>query len=233
MSADWAWFDKIYCISVEERPDRRREALAEFSKVGLSDRVEFAIYKRHPTNCEQGCYESHLDCMASGIEAGAQHILIFEDDVLFDRFSLETLNRSIDFMRTRNDWNMVFFGCMVKGVRRTSNPSVVRITYRSLTHAYVISRRFAEQLVRHPWHQVPYDDFLRDLKDGGMFAVYPTFAFQSGSASDNTRYLPLDRIRRLIGGLHSLQKRNEFYHRHRWWIIGAHVAVIFLISLAL
>jgi hypothetical protein len=79
---------------------------------------------------------------------------------------------------------------------------------------------------------VPYDDFLRDLKDERTFALYPSFAFQSNSPSDNERYLPLDRIRRLLGGLRSLQKKNAFYHHNRWVIIGAHVLALLLLALA-
>jgi GR25 family glycosyltransferase involved in LPS biosynthesis len=226
MAPDWTWFDKIYCISLEERPERRQEALTQFAKVGLAERVEFRIVKRHPTDRERGCYESHLGCMARGIAAGAERMLIFEDDVLFDRFSPVTLRNCIEFLDTDPDWHMLFFGCMVKRSRRTVNPAVINIIYRSLTHAYVIRRAFAETLVRKTWHGVPYDDFLRDLRDERMYAAYPAFAFQSAAPSDNTRYLPLDKVRRLIGGLHRLQKQNEIYHRYRWWIIGAHAAAV-------
>ena len=37
----WDFFDRLYCISLREREDRRKSALQEFSKVGLADRVEF------------------------------------------------------------------------------------------------------------------------------------------------------------------------------------------------
>lgn len=36
----WDFFDRIYCISVEEREDRRQAAAASFSKVGLNGKVE-------------------------------------------------------------------------------------------------------------------------------------------------------------------------------------------------
>jgi hypothetical protein len=230
-SADWSCFDRIYCISLDNRGDRRREAMRQFAAVGLADRVEFVIVKKHPTDCEQGIYESHLQCMVRGLAAGAGAMLIFEDDIVFDRFSPQVLARSIEFLRENKDWQVFFLGCMVKWSRRVTGAAVVRIGYRSLTHAYAIGRDFAETMVReHPWRNVAFDDFLRDLESERMYAAYPSFAFQSDSPSDNDPYLPLDRFRRLCGGLRSLQKANEFFQRYKWWIVGAHIVPILAVA---
>lgn len=232
MTSDWDYFDKIYCISLVERPDRRRQAQTQFARVGLAERVEFVIVPRHPTDCEQGIYESHMLCMSKGLQSGADHILIFEDDILFDRFSAARLRGCVEFLDKTPGWHMLFLGCMVKGSRRTTHPAVIQIRYRSLTQAYTIHRDFARELTSHAWDGVPYDDFLKNLKDDRTYAAYPAFAFQSNSRSDNDRYLPLDRWRRLLGGLRRLQKNNEFYHRHRGWILTAHALVLLLILLA-
>lgn len=232
MQVAWGGVDKIYCISLAERTDRQAQAHAQFHGVGLSGQVEFVIVEKHPRNCEQGIYESHLLCMRKGIDAGADRILIFEDDIVFDRISPEILAHCTDFLNTDQVWHMLFLGCMVRGSKPTAYPSILNITYRSLTQGYVIHRQFAEFIIRHhPWQKVPFDDFLRDLKDDKMFAVYPSIAFQSNSRSDNERYLPLDRFRRLCGGLEKIQKRNEFYHRHKRAIIIAHAIVLLMISL--
>jgi len=231
MQAAWDGIDKTYCISLRNRKDRQAEARRQFARAGLADRVEFVLVEKHPLDCEQGIYESHLLCMQKGIAAGAQRILIFEDDIVFDRITPKVMAHCTDFMRTDEDWHMLFLGCMVSRSQRTPYPSILRVAYRSLTHGYVIHRRFAEQLVRRPWQNVPYDDFLRDLKDDQFYALYPSIAFQSNSRSDNERYLPLDRFRRLCGGLQKLQKRNGFYHHYRVLIIGAHVLVLLALLL--
>jgi hypothetical protein len=62
----WQYFDKFYCISITERTDRRDHAKAQFKKVGLADRVEFVIVQKHPHNCEEGIYNSHLACIKKG-----------------------------------------------------------------------------------------------------------------------------------------------------------------------
>jgi hypothetical protein len=56
-SSPWAFFDKIYCISLDEREDRRQEARKQFGNVGLADRVEFVIVKKHPADNEQGIHD--------------------------------------------------------------------------------------------------------------------------------------------------------------------------------
>ncbi len=225
----WEYFDKIYCISLVERSDRREEAKAQFKAVGLLEKVEFFLVNKHPFDCEQGIYESHILCMKKGLHADAANMVIFEDDICFDRFAPETLRNSIDFISTNTNWNILFLGCMVKQSNRTANRSVLNVRFRSLCHAYVLNPHFARRLVDIPWQKVPFDDMLRDLKNDCFYAVYPSFAFQSNSRSDNQRYLPLDRFRRLCGGFQCLQKMNEFYHLNKTIIIGIHILVVFIL----
>lgn len=229
----WEYFDKIYCISLDERADRREQAKAQFRAVGLADKVEFVVVKKHPVDCEQGIYESHLLCMEKGIRAHADTIVIFEDDIIFDRFNPDTIEKFIDFLATNTDCKIMFLGCMVKKSVKTDNRSVLKIRFRSLAHAYVLNREFAETIVKIPWQKIPFDDMLRDIKNNQMYAVYPSFAFQSNSRSDNQRYLPLDRFRRLFGGLRRLQKMNEFYHYNKTLIIGGHILLVLLLIVIL
>ena len=228
---DWSWVDAGYCISLTNRTDRRQEAARQFAAVGLADRIEFHLVDKHPTDCERGIYESHLACMEKGLARGARRILIFEDDVVFSGCTPQLVDRIGNFLASGEPWEMVFLGCMVKASRRTGHPSMLRVRYRSLTHACVAEAAFAARMLsEYPWNGKPYDDFLRDLNSPRMFAVYPSIAFQSDAASDNDAYLRLDRWRRLMGGLRNLQILDEWYHLHRIKIIGAHVAAFGLLA---
>ena len=222
----WEYFDKIYCISLAERSDRRKEARIQFEAVGLLNSVEFVIVEKHPVNCEQGIYESHLLCMKKGLSAGADNMVIFEDDICFDRFSPQHPKSSIDFLKTHPNWKILFLGCMVRGSRKTENKSILKINFRSLCHAYVLNAGFAKRMVNKPWQGMPFDDVLRDLRDDQFYTVYPSFAFQGNSRSDNHRYLALDRFRRLCGGLRRLQKMNEYFNLNKRIIIVMHFLLI-------
>jgi hypothetical protein len=227
-SALWAFFDKTYCISLDEREDRRQEAERQFRAVGLADRVEFVIVKKHPVDNERGIYESHMECFRRGIRAGARTMLIFEDDIVFDRFSAKVLSDCVHFLSTHTDWKILFFGCLTSGCRRTENDSVLKVRYRSLAHAYAVHRRFAETLLGAPRREMPYDTLLRTL-GRDYYAVYPSFAFQSNARTDNMRLRKVDRFRRLCGGLSRIQKMDEFYHRNRWMVIGIHAFLIVIL----
>jgi len=84
-----------------------------------------------------------------------------------------------------------------------------------------------------PWQGIAFDDMLRK-QAAGFYAVYPAFAFQSNTASDNDSCRRLERIRRLWGGLRRIQKANEFYHRHKAIVIAVHIVfVLILLKLVL
>ena len=151
LTEHWDFFDKIFCISLAERADRRREAQTQFEEVGLSSKVEFYIVRKHPYDCEEGIFDSQLAFSKKGLHAGADTIVIFEDDIRFERFDPVVLKNGIDFLSSRTDWNVMFFGCLVSGSKRTENRSVLKVKYRSLTHAYVLNRRFAKNLAAQPW----------------------------------------------------------------------------------
>jgi hypothetical protein len=224
----WEFFDRIYCISLEERIDRREEAKIQFSCVGLLERVEFALVRKHPSDCEQGIYDSHMACIRNGLHAGARNILIFEDDILFERFSRNTLRNCVAFLSALPDWNLLFLGCLVRRSKRTANANVLQVRYRSLAHAYAANRKFAEVLIQKPWQGLAFDAMLSTFEKG-CYAVYPSMAFQSSSPTDNTKALRLDKFRRLWGGLRFIQKMNEVYHLYRGAILFLHVLAAFCI----
>jgi GR25 family glycosyltransferase involved in LPS biosynthesis len=226
----WEYFDKFYCISTQERADRRADAKVQFEKVGLADKVEFVIVQKHPHNCEEGIYNSHMACIKKGLQAGADHIVIFEDDIVFDRFSPDGLKNCVAFLSGADQLNALFFGCLVSNSIKTENRSVVKIKYRCLAHGYVLNRQFAKSLSKTQWQGTPYDDVLKNWPDH-FYAAFPAFAFQSNSRTDNIRNMGLDRFRRLFGGLARIQKWNEFYHRHKLPVITVHVIILLIILL--
>jgi hypothetical protein len=221
----WDFFDRIYCISLEEREDRRRAATAQLSKVGLDGKVEFVIVKRHPVDVEQGTYESHMTCLRKGLEAGARRIVVFEDDILFDRFDSERFRRCTRFLSSRPDWKVLLFGALIRSSRKTGEPAVQEVGYQSLAHAYALNGPYAETLAYRPWEGIVVDTLFRPLTDH-IYAADPMFAFQADLSTDN-KYPGLDRFRRWCGGLERIQKANEFYLHHKCGIIAAHVLILF------
>jgi hypothetical protein len=226
-AAVWGYFDRFYCVSLREREDRRQSALKEFSKVGLAGRVEFVLGERHPYNIEEGVYDSHMTCLRKGLDADARNIVVFEDDVEFDRFDPERLKNCTEYLSRHPEWKVFLFGALIRSSHQTTNPCVQKVRYQSLTHAYALNRHYAETLAYEPWRGIVNDTLFRPLTDD-VYAIYPMCAFQNNLTSDNYKYPILARIRRLLGGLKRIQKADEFYHRHKFGICAAHVIAVLL-----
>ncbi|MBU1232717.1 MAG: glycosyltransferase [Proteobacteria bacterium] len=227
----WFFFDKIYCISIDTRGDRRTEAKKQFADVGLLERVEFELVKKHPDNQEKGIFQSHMLCLNKGLQAGARHILIFEDDILFQGYQPEVLRNATLFLQNFPAWNGFFLGGITTKMTKTDEQSVVNIQYRCLAHAYALNHSFAKRIVQETWNDIPFDDILRrHCKD--FFAIYPMIAFQSQASTDN-QTIAIDKMRRFFGGLPFIQKTNEFFQRHKTLILCIHLLFLAAITLAI
>lgn len=221
----WQRIDRIYCISLEDRTDRQASARDQFARVGLDGQVSFFLARRHPRDCEQGIFESHQACLKMGLDAGARHILVFEDDVVFGRIDAPRLAKNIETFIKTADCKILFLGCLTSGSRATDKPGIRSIQYRCLTHAYLIKPSLARLVANAPWQRVPYDILMRNVIDE-PFVLYPSIAFQSNSPSDNSRHRVIDALRRLFGGLRIIQTVNERYYRFRYAVIATHLLVI-------
>lgn len=225
LSSIWQRIDRVYCITLKDRGDRQANAKAQFARVGLDGQVDFFRARRHADNCEQGIFESHLACLTMGLDAGARHILVFEDDVLFGPIDYGRLQAGIDFSMGQTDQAIFFLGCLISKSQPTHTPGVRKVRYRCLSHAYLVNAALARRIVETPWQGIAYDAVLRG-STRHHFALYPSIAFQSNSPTDNNRQRFLDIIRRLFGGLRVIQLVNEHYHRYPIIIIAAHLMVI-------
>ncbi|WP_320044476.1 glycosyltransferase family 25 protein [uncultured Desulfobacter sp.] len=221
----WAFFDKVYCISLRDRTDRRERAKIEFSRLGIDSRVEFVLVDKDIDDPCRGIFASHLLCMEKAIDADAQQWVVFEDDVVFRRYDPKILTSTVAHLSACNTWTLLFFGGLIKGSSKTGNPAIKKIRYQALAHAYAVNRAFGKKIASQPWGGTPYDTMLKNLSDDYL-GTTPFFAFQSNAATDNDACSGLDRFRRCCGGLGFIQLMNEFFHAHRFVIILGHIAVL-------
>ncbi len=224
----WKFFDTIYCISVDDRLDRQEQVKKQFAGVGLLERVEFVLVARHSENREKGIFESHMLCLKKALAVGAQHILVFEDDVFFRDFDPRTLAEACMHLDRLEIWDGLFLGCITSGSRKAGVKSLARIKYRCLAHAYALTAVYAERIVRQEWSGISYDGLLR-RNNGDFFAICPMCAFQGFFESDN-QTVAIDRVRRLFGGLPFIQKMNEIYQKHKPLVLAVHLAVFLVLG---
>lgn len=226
-ATSWAFFDKIYCISLASRPDRKELATQQFEAVGLLPRVEFVIVEKHPVNQEQGIFESHMTCLEMGIKEDANRILVFEDDVFFQNFDHHVLQNGCNSLGSDTGWSSFFLGCISDGSTKDEKRNLAQITYRCLAHAYALNAPFAKAIIQHTWAGIPFDELLR-RHSTDSYALYPMCAFQGLSGSDNQTVV-IDRMRRMFGGLPFIQRANEFYQNRKTLLRGASLVVAILL----
>lgn len=116
MTNPFKFFDKIYCINLDERKDRWNECLKNFQKYEIDNYERIDAIKVngniHPKRKGQlGCALSFCKTFEKALADGHEKILIFEDDFEFpfpkeDLF--EKLNRSI--IELPKDWDSFYLG---------------------------------------------------------------------------------------------------------------------------
>lgn len=183
LKAAWAFFDKIYCINLNSRPDRKETCDEIFKMYNIP--ISFYQVDRHPVSGLQGCFESHVDIITKSYEAGYNNILIFEDDLLDSPyFTSELLSRAVHFMNTDDKWELFYLGThldIYSNKVKFVSPYILKVKSFT-THAYALSRKGMERYAYMKYKNVPYD-FLT-VRNPEAYAIYPGLFYQNGSESD-------------------------------------------------
>lgn len=119
------FFDRIYCINLDKRPNRWELSQKEFDKIGILDKVtRFSAIE--DSNPEKGCFESHMECIFSAKKDGLNNVLIFEDDVAFLKcYEEKKFEASLNILKKQEKWEFFYLG----GLERRIKP---RKTYNNL-----------------------------------------------------------------------------------------------------
>ena len=157
------YFDKIFCINLNSRPDRWELAQDEFRKVGILDRVERVTaltteempYDPRPVKNRSGsdllgqfaCASSHNKCTKLAIQYNAKNYLAFEDDFYFKEYDKDYLNTCIDELPS--DWRLFSFGYNNWSERapiKSYSDNLNKMYGFGLAHAYAINENMFEHL---------------------------------------------------------------------------------------
>ncbi|RKX65083.1 MAG: hypothetical protein DRP42_05365 [Tenericutes bacterium] len=120
------FFDKIYCINLDSRPDRWRYVNGHFTKFGLRKKVErFSAVdvrndpelKRHEKLLQDnfsllamcGCLLSHRKIIEHAKQAGLDNVLVFEDDIEILESSVGSIRNCLDQL-DKLDWDIFYLG---------------------------------------------------------------------------------------------------------------------------
>ena len=117
------YFDKIFCINLDSRPDRWEQVQKEFDKVGILNKVERFSARTSkneggPTGKNvrgklkwknlDGTIMSHMTCVKYAKENNLKNVFIFEDDVYFKNYDQSKFMTALNCLETEN-WNLFFY----------------------------------------------------------------------------------------------------------------------------
>ena len=160
-------FDSIVCINLYERNDRMEECLKVFERLKIPGKMKRFHRK-----------------------------LIFEDDVIpSPEYNEKYMIKASEFVRNDKNWDIfylghqpdVFFSCS-----EVVDDNIIK-TYSTLTHAYVLSRKFMKKIMNRPYDGTAIDKIF--LKNDNSYAIYPMQFYQSDSSSDIAASAPIRGLR--------------------------------------
>jgi len=174
------YFDKIYCINLDERPDRWEQSLEEFEKVGIKNVERFSAIKHEKGAI--GCRESHLKIIEKSKNENLNNVLIFEDDVFFIENNLKHINKTLDDLNDI-DWNLFYLGATVDpnvGYMEKFSDNLFKTNFAYTTHAYAVNSNIFDKILNeaqyHPIIDVFYCRYIVPMNKS--FIINPMVAIQ-------------------------------------------------------
>ena len=186
------YFDSVVCISLDESTERRRQCVRNFEQLGIDD-YSFYRTQRHKEGGRFGCFMSHINVIKTAYDKGLDNILIFEDDFIpSPSYDPQVIQEVIDFLQTKDDWDIMYLGhCMKCGGRPFYPPKKVTKSIHKMktccNEAYIVSRKgmltileeastYLEQT--EPKNVMHYDWFVYDTLEQS-YGVLPLQFYQN------------------------------------------------------
>lgn len=170
------WFDRVYIINRQDRPERLKVLLDHLTESRLADTRKVIVYPAiiggwttTPADWTVGrgpwgCLRSHQRILEDVIhvrrpddedEMAIESTLILEDDAFFVEGALEELQGFM--LAVPKDWGQIYLGGQHWYDPKPSGVVGVKIgTSVNRTHAYAVSKRAIQHLYRHISYATDY-----------------------------------------------------------------------------
>jgi hypothetical protein len=187
------YFDKIYVINLDRRPDRYESFKKELSKYGIENVERFSAIDgttimQNNINLlagEIGVLESHLEIIKKCKEEGLNNVLIMEDDVCF---SDEILKLDEYMSAVPKDWEFLYFGGnhVYGSPPELINDKIIKLNYTVALQCVAIHNSMFEVIEAIlPKMKKQVDAYYADLHNTfNAYGFYPNMAKQTAGFSD-------------------------------------------------
>ena len=186
------YFDNIYCINLDRRPDRWDEIKSEIDKNGLIVERVLGV-DGNPNNIEKnpgvlegdvGCTLSHYNIILDAKKRGLEKVLVLEDDAIF----IDDLNVKFEefIKQLPDDWDMVYFGGNHQIPLIPITENIFKVTKTWTTHAYAIRNTLFDVVIDlHGQGKKQVDVYYADIQPRfNCYVFKPHLAWQRDGFSD-------------------------------------------------
>ena len=179
-------------ISLKGRNDRENHARENAKSVGLP--IEFFFAEKHPKGGTYGCFDSHQQVCKQSLERNEKMLFVLEDDFeateeLFTQSGINALKECIEFVKTRNDWDIMYLG-VLPNIWFEKSIRVGKYIYRmkpwACTHAMIVSQNYMKEIVNWKFVEEAGKDAYdwRHRKNQRAYSFHPQAFKQYESPSD-------------------------------------------------
>ncbi|KKM26889.1 hypothetical protein LCGC14_1580230 [marine sediment metagenome] len=190
---------KVFCINLDDRPDRWAEVQEEVKKIGITiERFPAIKHKRGHT----GCILSHIEVWKMAKSLGVW--MTIEDDILFLSHPKQNLEKAIK--QLPDDWDMLYLGATLNQPLKQVSKNLLRLQRGWTTHGIIYNNQNGVvDFILNGMSDFKVDVFLTDYVQPkfNCFMCYPMVATQRPGHSDilnhYVSYKPItDRYKRYV-----------------------------------
>ena len=137
----------MYYINLSHRTDRKKEMEHEFSRMRLYNVQRFDAIRNKKGYV--GCTQSHIACLKQGIESGADHIVILEDDFDFLITTEELTELFQTLQNIRYDVMLLAYNSPDSKVLDTDHYLLKRNVDSQTCAGYIVNKKYARKLLQN------------------------------------------------------------------------------------
>ena len=187
------FFDAIYCINLDRKPERWAEMEQRFEKLGIAGRVRRFAAVDTPACHHLGCTLSHRRIVEAAHRQDLDNVLVLEDDAVFLEGTRWCLRQSLDELAQR-DWDVLYLGGhrwgstypRAPGCEHLEIPARLTCSHAVAYHRPVFERILTdipdsvEEVAVWRTRHAAIDQYLgRALNDRARFVTVPRVATQN------------------------------------------------------
>lgn len=178
-----SYFDKVYILNQDSRPDRWAQFEEEAARIGLTG------YERVATIPADQPYQSFClsqqNLLKTFVNSGGVNLLALEDDCIFRPLS----HFQEAMSELPSDWDLLYLGANVFEEKpERVNKHLFRLRSAWTSHAIAYSRKAAEYIAEHypAGNFIMFDEWIRVNVQSTMncYLIQPMVAWQRPCHSD-------------------------------------------------